>query len=149
LLICIGFSSLACLGGVYFWAGSLSHARAQLRGDRVLVSPFTYQLGMAEEGTRRTASFRLTNLSDAPISILGAEAACGCTATQDLPLLVPPKATKVVRVEVTFFAHEGDFCRDLMFLTDSADTPRVEARICGFGLPGGNDSDEAGDSQGR
>lgn len=94
LFASVGVTVIACLGVAYFALGPFSMAGAFLRGDRVIASPGVVELGPADEGAKLTATFRLTSLTDEPLAIVGAEARCGCTATRDLPLVLPPHGSR-------------------------------------------------------
>jgi hypothetical protein len=70
-------------------------------------------VGEALAGKEAVAVFRLRNLLTETVTVVGARADCGCSATEDLPLAVPPRALSEMRLR--FRTRSGDEGRLLQY----------------------------------
>ena len=80
--------------------GSIDAAFAYLSGDRLFVDATTQSFGTVDAGDVKTVAFRLTNLDDRDVEIVGAKASCSCVAATRLPLRIPPHASRLVEAKV-------------------------------------------------
>jgi len=111
--------------------GSLGSALAYLKGDRLLADRRSQSFGEVERGQRPVVSFGLTNASDRKITILGAKTQCTCVFAEDLPLTIPPRSRRSVKVAVRTDSREGAIQEPIYLFTDFPKQPRVELRVLG------------------
>ncbi|MDR1385237.1 MAG: DUF1573 domain-containing protein [Planctomycetaceae bacterium] len=110
--------------GCYYVYGSLSAGWARLNGYILYVENDTLDFGTISADQTRTGVFRLRNLSQQPVIILGAEADCSCVQSADLPLTVSPGT--VIDFPVTFYSSqkdEGSLVRRQLLLNLNVDQP--------------------------
>ena len=127
---------LALLGGA-FWllAGDPHHALSRLRGESITVEPAATSVGEEIAGASRSFSVTLTNHTNQPVRIIGGTAGCGCIATGDLPLRLPPGESGSIRVRIKFAGAPGRFQHRFTLYTDDKTQPVVTARFRGRVLP--------------
>jgi Protein of unknown function (DUF1573) len=65
--------------------GGLVPALSYLRGDRLILDAHSKSFGTIDGGQRQTVTFKLTNMTDRPIRLLGAMSSCTCVAADQLP----------------------------------------------------------------
>jgi hypothetical protein len=80
--------------------GSLAHAKAYLRGERLLVADRARSLGDVPAGTTLTLQYAVTNLTGHPVRLLGAQPSCSCTMTGDLPMTLAASETRSIPVAI-------------------------------------------------
>jgi hypothetical protein len=81
--------------------GSMAGALARLQGHVLHVEPRVQDLGVLQHKHSGSASFKLSNLTDSPIVVVGATTTCGCFMTERLPLTVAPGETQSLEFNVT------------------------------------------------
>ena len=106
-------------------------ALARLRGEPLTVEPAVSEVGEAAAGTQRWFTVHLVNHTDHPIRVVGGTASCACTATQDLPVTVPPYEMRPINILMTFSGGAGYFQHRFALFTDHPSQPVVVARYAG------------------
>lgn len=94
--------------------GSLAEGIAYVKGYALYVETPELSAGHVPAGKLGEVSFPIKNLSNRAITVIGAREDCGCLATEDLPLVVPPRETSSIRVR--FAAPQRDVGRDVKHL---------------------------------
>ncbi len=62
---------------------------------------------------------------------VGGTTTCGCIATRDLPIELPPHESKSITVQMTFRGSPGRFLHRFVLYTDDDDQRLVTARFAG------------------
>lgn len=116
--------------------GSLRAAAAYMRGEVLCGEPVERSLGNINAGTTARALFRVTNVEDVPVTIVGARTTCGCIKATSLPLTLEPRdsvdiafAVKPVKLEPGASFHHA-----VMLYTDLPG-PRCVLKISGTAGP--------------
>lgn len=73
--------------------GSVTHALAYARGERLVVDRPRVDLGVVAAGAKYPIRFRVANLGGTPVRLVGCSTSCDCTTPQDLPATIPPSST--------------------------------------------------------
>lgn len=81
-----------------FRYGSVGNALAALRGEILVAHPATYRFGPVEPGRKITFEYKITNLSSAPVRLVGSHSSCSCTVPDRLPQTLAPRETRAVRI---------------------------------------------------
>ena len=105
-------------GAAYWQYGSVTAAVADLRDESLAVVPTDLEVGFADHGAVVETSVRVHNLTDEPAHLAYAKGSCACAVFPDLPLVVPPRGTAEVRVQITVTGPPGPFHRDGIFRTN-------------------------------
>jgi hypothetical protein len=121
-----------CLVGILMVGGTrtgdfLAHAR----GDRITVEPPVTDMGSDVAGEVCRFTVRLHNHTDHAIRIVGGTTSCGCIATDDLPLSIPPSGSVPVAVSGKFRGTSGLFQQVFVFYSDDKEQDRILARFAG------------------
>ncbi len=130
-------AALSLLGFAFFagWAyarfGSIDAAFASLSGDRLFVDATTQSFGTVDAGDVKTVAFRLTNLDDRDVEIVGAKASCSCVAATRLPLRIPPHASRLVEAKVDTAKKTGTVEERLRCFTTSSGQAQIDLRVVG------------------
>ncbi len=122
---------LLIAGGFLLAFDNPADALARLRGESLTVDPSVSEVGEAVVGTRRPFTVRLVNHTDRPIRVVGGTATCGCIATNDLPIIVPPHDAQPIEVQMTFRGGAGRFQHRFVLYTDDEQQRTVVARFAG------------------
>jgi hypothetical protein len=101
------------------WFGSTSSALAYLRGHRLIPDAYTKSFGAATTDERPSVNFLLTNWTEQPIKVLGANSSCTCLVTSDLPFVVPPKGRALLKVGARAKSRSGPYAERLRVITDT------------------------------
>jgi hypothetical protein len=122
--------------GVLGWAiaqfGSVRDARLYASGVRIVAEGTPIEIPEGRAGETREAAFLVRNLSGNPVQIIGASKSCGCIEVEKLPLTVPRKGVKEVRLTINLEqAAEGAINQAIVFHTDDAATPRFAVTVSG------------------
>jgi len=119
--------ALAMLGGLgVAWFGSVDAALARVRGQPLSVSPGFLDFGTGKEGNRFTTRVTVRNWTDRPVRLYGGTTDCGCIATLDLPVVIPPGDQADVSIQFKVpRATPGLFTRKVELLTDCRDQPTL------------------------
>jgi hypothetical protein len=113
------------------WYGSPTAALAQLRGERLSVSPGVVNFGDATGGETREAEIELTNRTEQPLRVVGGTYDCSCTVLHDLPLTMAPGETRSVTVRVRIPPAAGQFTRTVHLLGGDEQLWRVGFQATG------------------
>ena len=92
-----------------------SDALADLRGESVSVEPSNSDLGKMTPGHERRIVIQVRNHTDRAIELLGGSADCSCIATEDLPVEVPPRGARSLRVAVAYKGPSKTFLSSIFF----------------------------------
>lgn len=112
--------------------GSVSAALGALRGQGIVADAHTKSLGTVTVGQTVTLPFTLRNVTSEPIRIVGNRTSCTCTVADDsLPIDLPPRGKRTVRVSVKPRAPKLDFRQNVQFYTDSPTQSRLIFNIVG------------------
>ena len=135
LAACV-FSAVLVLGVTAWyckWAfGSLEVAARCLRGQRVMLSPRTVDLGAAAPGTIKEAEFYLINMKSAPLTLTGASSSCSCVAvTTELPKVVQAGERAALRLRVAYPSREGPFVERFQVFTDDPEYLCLDGAVAG------------------
>lgn len=133
LLSNIMLLSLFAFGQFRF--GSLAAMRAYARGHHVLADTYTKSLGPIPVGKSKTVSFRLSNTSRRPITLIGAARSCTCTTASALPLTIPPSGSVEVAVNASARAP-GKYSTDVRFFTDDSRDAELALAVRWRGVKG-------------
>ncbi len=131
--------SFACGMGVVLTAlglftlrfGSPSTSLAYLRGERVIASPSTYDVGEGRSGEMKRAVFRLHNLTGSPLTITGGATSCTCITQERFPIRIEPAMSVDMTVSIKLSEKPGMLPQSIILYTDSSEQPEVALRIAG------------------
>ena len=124
---------LACGSAWSVWRfGSVRHGIAYLKGYVLIAQNPTVKLGSIPAGTEVEGVFVLKNLTNRPITVLGAKPECTCVMTSDLPMRVDSLSTG--RLRFKFAARNNEINqsvahRTLLYL--DVDSPPVVLTLAG------------------
>lgn len=90
------FYSLLTL--LYF--GSFRNLSEFVNGARLLIDKDHYFIHDLKVNQEVIVSFNISNLNGNPVSLLGISSSCGCTGSDDFPILIPSFTTKHVEIRV-------------------------------------------------
>jgi hypothetical protein len=122
------FISLA--GGTTAYYGSMDGGLAALRGERVSLSSSYLEFGEGVVGQELKASISITNFADTPLRIVGGTSDCSCTATENLPLTIPPGGTESVPITMKIpNIKPGQMTRKVILRTEDARHAEIRFRI--------------------
>lgn len=126
-----GVTVLAGLGGLTWMYGSPSEALVHVRGESLTVEPSLINVGDGVAGEQRTFPIQLSNFRDTPIKVIGGTANCTCIATSALPIIVPPRDSRLIAVRINFRGSPGRFQHSFVLYTNVAGQATVTARFAG------------------
>ena len=125
----------AFAGWAWFRFGSIEHALAYARGERLFVEHPSRSLGAVEAGRLYRVDFRLSNDSDQPIRVVGFRSSCGCTTMSDLPMLIPPADMRSITVRLNPSASSLVSDSQLRVYTDHPPKPELSLRLIANIIP--------------
>jgi hypothetical protein len=104
-----GGALLVTVGTVWshYRFGSLPAALAYFRGEAVAVIPHSMEVGQGSAGEVRNIKVEIVNLTDHPITILGAPPRCGCRVVAEFPFTLPAGASRSLEAFVSFTSPAG------------------------------------------
>jgi hypothetical protein len=111
--------------------GSFGPALDYLKGDRLMADRSSRSFGEVEQGQRLTIVYELTNASGREITILGAKTNCTCVFAEELPLSVPPRSRRAIKIAVNTDSRDGLIQESISLFTDFPRQPVVELRVLG------------------
>lgn len=103
-----------------------------LRGEFLETSPRVVDLGETILGERKTTHLQVTNHSETTVRVVGGSASCGCMVYEDLPLEVPPRSTRSIRVSVLKNGGQGLYRDRLVLYTNHPAQPAFQAGVTGW-----------------
>ena len=133
LAVAVGSGAIlaAVLGGLTWMYGSPGEALRHFRGESITVEPSVSQVGDGVVGDVRTFTVQLSNHRERPVAILGGTATSACTTANDLPIIVPPKESRSITVQIKFRGSTGRFRHSFVLYTDDEGQPTVTAWFVG------------------
>ena len=122
-----GLSLLLLMGFGLVTYGSARAALPMLLGSPLYVEGKTARMGSVPPGGSFTSSYKVTNVSGLPVTIIGARTTCGCAFLESLPLALKPGESADLRfsVTVTKSAPAGKFVQKAELFLDVAGPPTV------------------------
>ena len=108
--------------------GSISGATSFFSGNRLVVDSESKFAGTVQYDKIIDVSFTVKNFSLAPVNVIGARSSCSCLGVVDLPILIGPGESKLLRVRL-FPRKKGEVQEesvDLIF-DDSSSRQRLFA----------------------
>jgi hypothetical protein len=118
-------------GWAYFSFGSVEAALAYLRGERISVQPALVDVGPGATGDLRETTVELVNRTDHAVRVIGGTRDCSCTVADDLPLTIPAKEWRTIRVKAAVPRGAGSFTREVRLLADDNGLRVVTFRMTG------------------
>jgi hypothetical protein len=83
-------------------------------------------LGDIEAGSRAAFENRLTNLTDHPIKLVGAQTSCSCMVVENLPTTIQPLQTRSIPIGVEVpKADSGVATGSVRLFTDDPEIPEL------------------------
>jgi hypothetical protein len=131
----IGLLSIAAIALYSF--GSFGSALAYLSGDRLIVDAYTRSVGVVSEGERHAVFFKLTNMSNQAIEILGATSSCTCLVVDQLPVVLPPHGVFQLRIGIRTKPRSSRIDERVRLITDREGQRHLDLRINGRVVPRG------------
>lgn len=122
---------LLLFGSILLAADRPTDILARLRGEVLTVDPNVSDVGEAMAGVRRWFTVHLVNHTDRPIRVVGGTTSCSCIAARDLPVVVPPHASRPIVVQISYSGGVGRFYHRFVLYTDDEQQRLVVARFTG------------------
>ncbi|MFO0811483.1 MAG: hypothetical protein U0746_22875 [Gemmataceae bacterium] len=124
--------AVAIVAAVVAWAvwqfGSIAHAAAYARGERVVVEPAAVDFGAVAPNASVSQAVTVTNLSGQPVCILGGNPDCACRIRERLPLTIPAGDSIPLHLGLVLRSCAADGKFDYLLYTDARPRPlRVSA----------------------
>ncbi|MFI5457735.1 MAG: hypothetical protein ACHRXM_20020 [Isosphaerales bacterium] len=132
-----GIGGVAVVAGTCVaWAiinfGSLRHAWLYAGGARVTIEPKAVTVQEGKEGDSREAVFLIRNLTDKAVGVVGVTTACTCVSSERLPVVLPPKGTKELRVALQLVkSPTGKTVQSVVYHTDHPAAPSLAVTVTG------------------
>lgn len=128
LALVLGIGLVGLLGRVLY--GTMDALPALARGQAVVVEPKSRDLGRVPAGSTVETTFDLINLSDQTVVLNGVGASCTCISVTELPLEIPSRARRTIRVRLSASADAaGQRVEQPMALYLSSGGARVGVRV--------------------
>ncbi len=106
LIVALTSVFLALFAGFgWYRFGSFAHAKAYLRGERLLIDDRDRSFGDLPAGSTLTLHYAVTNLTGRPVRLLGAQPSCTCTVVDVMPMTLAASETR--SIPVTIDTSEG------------------------------------------
>lgn len=125
IILAVGF------GGLTWIYGSPYEALFQVRGESITVEPSVSYVGEGVVGEQRTFTIQVTNHRDKSIKVIGGTTSCSCITTDNLPIIIPPRATCSIVTWVKFRGSPGRFRHSFVLYTDEERQATVTAWFTG------------------
>lgn len=124
-------------GTILFFGGSVDVALAFLRDEPLSISPAQIDFGEGVEGEILEASVDIGNWTAHEVRIVGGTVDCSCDATNDLPVVIPSRQRRTLRLRLHLPPAGGKrFGRFVDLWTDSTEQPFLRLPItCTIRLP--------------
>lgn len=133
----VAFVIVLCYSGWSYWRfGSFKDGIEFLSGYRLVAEQSVLDIGKVRVGAETEGNFVLKNLTDKPITIIGAKSDCSCMVISGLPIRVEPRCSTDFAVRYTPLAREGNETvthRILLYL--DIDSPEVVLTLSADILP--------------
>jgi hypothetical protein len=125
--------TIAFYGWSFLHFGTFKAGGAWLRGDPVHVLESVVDLGERPAGERAEAACVVWNFSRDPVRILGSRTSCSCVVIDGLPMTIPPRSKKAIRVDVAVDSEPESFEQKAAFYTDQPEVEEFIFRVVGRG----------------
>lgn len=123
------FVMAAVIFSAIIWTGSPDAALSRLRGERLVVTTPSLDLGAGLVGDRLEAVATARNYSSAAINIVGGATGCTCISTEGLPVTIPPNGQGNVSIILAIpSATPGRSNRVVVLYTDCPSRPQLRLR---------------------
>jgi hypothetical protein len=109
-------AALAVWGWLAF--GSIPSAVAFARGDRLIPDAYAKSFGTVNAGADESVTFRLVNYKASPVTVLGGHSSCSCAGPADLPIRIPPKRGRPVKITIRTAGRAGRLSGKVTLYTD-------------------------------
>jgi hypothetical protein len=96
-----------------------------------VVDGYSKSFGLVEEGQLPTVSFRITNHYEHPVTIVGRSTRCGFAVTSELPMVLPPHATRSIHVTIYTGRQSGSISDTVRLFTNQPGHLRIDLRVRG------------------
>ena len=116
-------------GALYFLFGDVRVGWAHLRGDALIVSPASIDLGRIPPAERQDFKISVKNIASRPIKIVGASSTCTCIASDGLPKTIEAGQSLTLDVRVVAPRHKPEFSQVLTYYTDSPESPKLAVPV--------------------
>lgn len=115
---------------IYFSFGSFGDAWLYAKGNRVVIEPKELDFGSGVNGESHTLSFRIRNLSNRPVSVVGASTTCSCVSCDGLPIKVPPTSSQDIPVALHFEGKTAvEVVQAITIHTDHPNAPTLKGVV--------------------
>lgn len=115
-------SFVAALGGMlgaHFGSDRIRQIEARIRGESLILDATSKSFGVVSPGKAGAVSFALKNISNKPVSVIGVNSSCTCTAVaHDLPMRVDSGKTENLVFTVSPTKVAGEKTEDIVIYTD-------------------------------
>ncbi len=105
--------------------GSISAALDSLRGRLVHVDERDKSISGVRAGSQVVVSYALTNISERPVSLIGASSSCSCTVVQDPPMTLASSETGTVSVRISTSEDKPTLSGTIRLFTDEPRSPEI------------------------
>jgi Protein of unknown function (DUF1573) len=130
IITSIGLGSIAAVAIYVF--GSIGSALAYFRGDRLIADAYTRSVGTVSAGEQHAVFFKIRNMSNQAVKIVGADSSCTCVVADQLPVNVPPHGVFRLRIGVhPKKSQPGQIAEHVSLITDLESQQRLNLKISG------------------
>ena len=116
-------------GALYLMSGDARVGWAYLRGDALIVSPASIDLGRIPPAERQDFEISVKNIASRPIKIVGASSTCTCLAIDGLPKTIAAGQSVTLKARVVAPRDKPEFAQVLTYYTDSPESPKLAVRV--------------------
>jgi Protein of unknown function (DUF1573) len=129
IIASVGILSVATI--TFYFFGSLDAALAYLGGHRLIADAYTQSVGIVGRREERAVFFKLTNMSNRVVRILGAKSSCTCLVVDQLPVVVPPHGAFRLRIRVRPKSRPGQIAERVTLITDREGQGELDLKVRG------------------
>lgn len=131
-IIALGLASIVAVAvqlGAQAAFGSFEHALALLRGQTLVATPATLDLGTGNLGDELLGEVEVENISGTPVRIIAGTADCTCVTTERLPVVIGPGDRQTLPIRLFLKGSEGVARRSVVLVTDSPGTQSIRINL--------------------
>jgi Protein of unknown function (DUF1573) len=125
----IGLVSIAAIALYVF--GSFGAALAYFSGDRLIADAYSRSVGIVSVGEQHAVFFKIRNMSNQTVRIVGADSSCTCLVTDQLPVVLPPHGVFRLRIGVRPKSQPGQIAERVSLITDREGQQSLNLKISG------------------
>jgi hypothetical protein len=129
--ILTNFIFFILLGWAIFEYGSMRNAIDRVRGHVLVVDSSTKSFGNLTVGSRVDLTYRLTNVGNDTVRILGSQVDCTCVVYDDRPFRLAPRESREFQVSIELVEKPGKVRRVVTLFTNIPNQPKLELSIIG------------------